>query len=95
MVVAYPASQKSSGLALLLTIVWPGAGSMYLGLTKKGTPYVVANAIGLVLSLLTLLFIPIGIIIWLVTLFMTVGSVSTDTEMVNQAIREGRRITET
>ena len=92
--VVVPVGEKSSGLALLLTILWPGAGSLYLGLTKKGTPYVVANAIGLALGVLTLIFLPVSFIIWLVTLFMTVGSVSSDTETVNRAIREGRRITE-
>lgn len=92
--VVIPVGEKSSGLALLLTILWPGAGSLYLGLTKKGTPYVVANAIGLVLGLFTLIFLPVTFIIWLVTLFMTVGSVSNDTEAVNRALREGRRITE-
>ena len=90
----YRASEKSSGIALILTILWPGAGSIYLGLTKKGTPYAVANAIGAGLGLLTLIRLPISFIVWIVTLLMTVGSVSADTEIVNQAIREGRRITE-
>ena len=93
-VVAYVPAQKSSGLALLFTILWPGAGHLYLGLSKKGTPFVVANAIGAVLGFFTVLFLPVTLIIWVVTLAMTVGSVNSDTEMVNQALREGRRITE-
>jgi hypothetical protein len=93
-VVVYPRAEKSSGLALLFTILWPGAGSLYLGLTRKGTPFVVANAIGFVLGVLTLLFLPVTLIIWVVTLAMTVGSINQDTETVNRAIREGRRITE-
>jgi hypothetical protein len=90
----FRASEKSSGIALLLTILWPGAGSIYLGLTRKGTPYAVANAIGVGIGLLTLILLPVTFIVWIVTMLMTVGSVSADTETVNQAIREGRRITE-
>ena len=86
--------QKSSGVALLLQILFPGAGFLYLGLTKKGTPYVVANAIGTVLGLLTIILLPITFVIWLVTLLMTVGSVSSDTERVNVALSAGRPITE-
>ena len=40
--------EKSSGIALLLTVLWPGAGHLYLGLTQKAMPYFVANAIGVV-----------------------------------------------
>ena len=43
---------------------------------------------------LALLFLPVTLIIWVVTLAMTVGSINQDTETVNRAIREGRRITE-
>jgi len=55
-------------------------------------PYVVANAIGCVLGLLLFILIPITILIWLVTLLMTVGSVSADTYLVNDALRRGHRI---
>lgn len=83
--------EKSSGLAVLLTILWPGAGHLYLGLNKKAVPFVVANAIGFVLGL-TVYLLPISILIWLVTLFMTVGSVTDETKLVNDAIRRGERI---
>jgi hypothetical protein len=89
--VTLPPDEKSSAVALLLTILWPGGGHLYLGLTKKATPYVVANAIGFALGLTIILF-PVTFIIWLVTLCMTVGSVSQDTDRVNEARREGRRI---
>jgi hypothetical protein len=78
-------------VAVILTIIWPGAGHLYLGLTRKGTPYVVANAIGFVCGLTVFLFF-VCVLIWLITLCMTVGSISRETDVVNQAIREGRRI---
>lgn len=88
-----PVSEKSAGIAVLLTVIFPGAGHLYLGLAKSGTPYVVANAIGFVLAF-TLILIPISFVIWLVTLLMTVGKISDQTDMVNDAIRSGKRITE-
>lgn len=86
-----PQTEKSSGLAVLFTILWPGAGHLYLGLSKKGTPHTVANAIGLLLAF-TLILFPVACLIWLITLCMTVGSVSSDTLTVNQALREGRHV---
>jgi len=91
-VTPFPVQEKSSGVALILTILWPGGGHLYLGLTKKGMPHVVANAIGLALGLLTLFLLPITVLIWVVTLLMTVGSVSEDTYLVNDALRRGQRI---
>jgi len=84
--------EKSSGVAVLLTVLWPGAGHLYLGLSKKAIPYVVANAIGLGLGLMLFILLPISFVIWLVTLVMTVGSVTDDTNLVNDAIRRGQRI---
>ena len=63
----FPPQEKSSGVAVLLTVLWPGAGHLYLGLTQKAIPYFVANAIGVVFALSIYLF-PIAILIWLVTL---------------------------
>jgi hypothetical protein len=79
---------KSPGLALLFTILFPGAGHMYIGNSGKGTPYVVANAIGFVLGL-TVILLPVGLLIWVVTLCMTVGGISRETEQYNMA-RFGR-----
>ena len=84
--------EKSSGIALVLTVLWPGGGHLYLGLTQKAIPYVVANAIGLTLGLLLFILLPITVLIWLVTLCMTVGSVIQDTNLVNDALRRGHRI---
>lgn len=91
--VAYLAAPqpKSATVAILLTIFWPGAGHLYIGLNSKGVPYVVANAIGFVLGL-TVILIPITILIWLVTMLMTVTKISGETNMVNQAIGRGERI---
>jgi hypothetical protein len=90
-VVVLPPQEKSSGVALLLTIFWPGGGHLYLGLTQKSIPYVVANAIGFFMAW-TLILVPVTVLIWLVTLCMTVGSLTSDTEFVNAAVRQGRRI---
>jgi hypothetical protein len=86
-----PRQEKSSGIALLLTILWPGGGHVYLGLTQKSIPYVVANAFGFFLAW-WIITLPISLLIWLVTLCMTVGSVTYDTNFVNEALRRGHRI---
>ena len=86
-----PPSEKSSGVALLLTILWPGAGHLYLGLNSKAIPYVVANAIGFVVAMTGILFF-VGLIIWIITLVMLVGGVTDDTERVNAALRQGTKI---
>jgi len=89
-----PVAEKSNAVALLLTILWPGGGHLYLGLTQKSIPYVVANAVGFCLALISFfLLFPVYVLIWLVTLCMTVGSISSDTEYVNAALRRGQRIT--
>jgi hypothetical protein len=90
-VLVLPPQEKSSGIALLLTVLWPGGGHLYLGLTQKSIPYVVVNAIGFVMAF-TLILFPITFLMWLVTLCMTVGSVTADTEFVNAALRRGQRI---
>ncbi|WP_363113786.1 DUF2510 domain-containing protein [Mycobacterium sp.] len=90
---ALPPQEKSSGIALLLTIFWPGGGHLYLGLTTRAIPYVVANAIGLALGVLFFPFLVLlTFLIWLITLCMTVGSVTRDTYYVNDALRRGQRI---
>lgn len=86
-----PPSEKSSGVAILLTFLWPGAGHIYLGLNNKGMPYVIANAVGLVCGL-TGILIFVTAIIWLVTFLMLVGAVTKDTELVNNALRQGIRV---
>ena len=78
-------------VALLLTVLWPGAGHLYLGLTQKAMPYFVANAIG-VLFALSIYLLPITMLIWLVTLCMTGGNVTQETNQVNDALRRGYRI---
>ena len=75
--------QKSAGLAALPTVLWPGAGHLYLGLKSKGMPYFVINGVALALWLILWVFIPLGVVVWVVTLCMTVGSIADDTRMVN------------
>jgi hypothetical protein len=40
----------------------------------------------------TLILFPTTFLMWLVTLCMTVGSVTADTELVDAALRRGQRI---
>jgi len=54
-------------------------------------PYVIANAVGLVCGL-TGILIFVTAIIWLVTFLMLVGAVTKDTELVNNALRQGIRV---
>jgi Protein of unknown function (DUF2510) len=83
-----PIAQKSAGLAALFTFLWPGSGHMYLGLTSKGMPHFVVNAVFLALVLITFGFLaPLGVIVWIVTLCMTIGSIADDTAMVNGSAR--------
>lgn len=74
---------KSGGLALLFTILFPGAGHLYIGRTEKGTPFVIANAIGFVCAF-TLFLIPISFVIWIVTLIMTAPKISAEVNEVNR-----------
>ena len=79
-----PRAQKSAGVATLLTILWPGAGHLYLGMQSKGMPFFVWNAVLLMLALISCGFeVPVGVIVWIVTLCMTIGSISADTDIVN------------
>ncbi len=75
---------KSSGVAVLLTILIPGAGHLYIGNTNKGTPYLVANVIGLFMAFTIILF-PFAFLIWIITLCMTVGGITRETEQYNVA----------
>lgn len=75
--------QKSAGVAALLTVLWPGAGHLYLGLKSKGMPYFVINAVALALWLILWVFLPVGVVVWIVTLCMTIGSIADETRMVN------------
>ena len=67
-------------MALFLTILWPGAGHLYLGNNDKAMPYVIANAVGLVSYLFCFV---IGIAIWLVTLLMLAPGLSAEVREVN------------
>ena len=70
-----------------MTILWPGAGHLYLGLNRKGMSHFVVNGVFLALALITLgLAVPVGVVVWIVTLCMTIGSIAEDTAMVNQGL---------
>lgn len=87
------AQQKSAGVAILLTILWPGMGHIYLGLNKRGLPFVIVNAIGLLFAL-TIVFAFLSFLGWLITLLMLVFKVSEETDMVNAAIAQGTTVRE-
>ena len=73
---------KSAGSALLFTLLWPGAGHLYLGL-DKGKRAAIANAVGLVLFFAGAF--PLTVLIWLVTVIQTLGTIVQDTRQVNRA----------
>lgn len=72
------------GLAVLFTVLWPGAGHLYLGFTQKAIPYVVANVIAFLLAF-TVILLPITLVIYVVTLCLAIKTVSEDTEAVNRS----------
>lgn len=61
---------------------------LYIGASHEDTPFVVANDIGLLLAC-TLILAPSSLVIWVVTLCMTVGGITNETEQLNMA-RFGR-----
>lgn len=75
---------KSDVLAIVLTIIFPGAGHLYIGMNDKALPHLIANAIGFLLAW-TLILFPISFIIWLVTLIITVPGISSEVAQVNRA----------
>lgn len=69
----------------------PEAEHFCLGLSQKGMPNGIANLIGFVCGLTRILFV--SLVIWVVTLCMLGGGVTRETEIVNQALRQGTRVT--
>ena len=78
---------KSFGIAILLTILWPGAGHLYIGNSQKGTPFIVANAIGFILAF-AIILLPLAVIIWLVTLLMTAPNLSKEVTEYNSSLTQ-------
>lgn len=74
---------KSSGIAIVLTIIFPGLGHIYIGMSQKGMPYFIPNVVAFVIALLLWITIPIGVVIWVVTLILTITSISADTADIN------------
>ncbi len=60
----YPArAPKSAGIAILLTLLWIGAGHLYLD--RVGTGLVLMGAHFFLGFFLFLLFFPLGFVLWL------------------------------
>jgi hypothetical protein len=84
---------KSSGLAVVLTFLWPGVGHFYLGLTKRGLPYFLVNVGFLALAFLTFgLSFLFSVLSWLVTFIIAVISITGDTAKVNQVLSSGQEV---
>ncbi len=83
--------QKSVGIAILLTFIFPGLGHVYIGMNEKGMPYLIANIVAFVISLLFFIFLPLALILWLVTLIINLMSISDDTNRVNAELSSGVR----
>lgn len=79
--------EKSVNIALALDIFFPGAGMQYLGYTREAVPFLIANAIGLFCVLTLSILIPIGILIWLVTVIIVAPKTTDRTAAVNASIR--------
>ncbi|MFA7266255.1 MAG: DUF2510 domain-containing protein [Candidatus Nanopelagicales bacterium] len=92
-VVAYvaPVQQKSVGIAILLTFLFPGLGHIYIGMNEKGMPFFIPNAVAFVLVLVVWIALPLIFVLWLVTFIICVLSISEDTDRVNAALAGGMR----
>jgi TM2 domain-containing membrane protein YozV/ribosomal protein L32 len=64
---------KNIILAIVLSIVLPGLGQIYLGLDRKGAIFLIAYVVSLILILLIIGFV-LGIIIWIWALVDTIQS---------------------
>jgi TM2 domain-containing membrane protein YozV len=86
-----PPSEKSVAVAGVLTFLWPGLGHVYLGENQKAVPHLIVNCIGFVLAW-TLILLPISVVIWAVTLAMTLPGIKQDTAKASaDALAEYRR----
>src|SRR4051794_22003967 len=52
-------NRKSSGVALLLSLLWPGAGQIYVGKTEAGAGFMVGSFVAMIL-----MFAVIGLIVY-------------------------------
>ena len=64
--VARPAGARTGGIAILLSILWPGAGHLYADDNTNGIIFTIISAVNFLLSL-TLIWLILGIPIWLGT----------------------------
>lgn len=74
---------KSSGIAILLTILFPGLGHIYIGMSQKGMPYFVPNIVAFVVVLVLWIAFPIALLIWIFTFIPTIMCITSDTEDIN------------
>jgi len=61
-----PAGARTGGIAILLSILWPGAGHLYADDNNNGIVFTVISAVNFLLSL-TIIWLLLGIPIWLGT----------------------------
>lgn len=60
--------EKSSGVAAILSVIWPGLGQIYNGEIGLGILFIVLQALFVGLSLL-LIGIPFALILWIYALY--------------------------
>lgn len=82
------AQPKSETLALVFEVIFPGAGLMYIGMSNKAAPYLVASAIATLLAL-TVYLSPVALIIWLICVLATAPKITEQTRQVNAAAAQG------
>lgn len=68
--------EKNTSLAVILSVLLPGLGQIYLGLDNKGSIFLIAYIISVILILLIIGFLFV-IIIWIWALVDTIISVNT------------------
>ena len=76
---------RSATVAIVLSLLIPGAGHLYLGLSKDATPFLIASAVMFVFAL-TIIGIFISLIIWFICVILIVPQMSALTEKVNSQI---------
>ena len=81
-------SEKSAGVAVVLTLVWLGAGHLYL---HRTTPGVLLMVLHVFLWLLLLLFFPLGFIGWLAAFIAATVSCSSIANEENARARSRYR----
>jgi TM2 domain-containing membrane protein YozV len=77
-------NQKSSGVALLLSLLWPGAGQIYLGRIGAGAGFMVGS-----LAAFMLIFLVVGILLYPAVLIWAMVDAYRGAEEHNRRLLQG------